>query len=129
MYSSLTLKITTMKNFFQFIWNLIIFVYFTFCTLLMFFWYGKLPKISMYHYWNMPSTFNELYNDTTIQSRFFPDEKETNRLNKQTIEFIQERINLYEKMMNPLEESTDTFRSYFARVNELKFVLDSVKDK
>ncbi len=40
----------------------------------------------MFHYWNMPSTFNELYNDPTIQAKYFPNEKEIKRSEKYAIE-------------------------------------------
>lgn len=67
-----------MKRILLALWNIFLFVILTvFHFLPLVIWYGKLPKVSMYHcFHHQPDTFNEMYEDIYAQTRLCPDPKE-----------------------------------------------------
>ncbi len=56
-----------MKNIFITIGNLVLFFSFVTANFIGILWYGKLPKVSVYHWWRFPYDFGESYSNPTYQ--------------------------------------------------------------
>lgn len=64
-----------MKPILQFLINILVYVSVAVTNILGVLWYGKLPKVSIYHYVKGNFSYKESFNDEFIQSRFYPDKK------------------------------------------------------
>ena len=65
-----------MKNALQLLWNIIIYIVHTIVLFFGVLWFGKLPKVSMWHITVMDDSndfkFKEIFNDKYIQSEHYP---------------------------------------------------------
>lgn len=69
------INIYIMKTILQFIINILLFtLYIAWSIIPMILWYGKLPKVSPYHYFQGSFDIIDIFNNKTIQSRMSPDE-------------------------------------------------------
>lgn len=78
-----------MKNIIQSIWNVILYLFFTLCSEMWFvIWYGKLPKVSVYHRMKYSYKFKDdfkCFNDEFHQTNYHKDPS-----NKTVDQFIDE---------------------------------------
>lgn len=63
-----------MKKILEFVWNLLIYIFISTFNLLQLCWYGRLPKMSIYHQARNDSYFtgDSVFNDMLHQSRLYP---------------------------------------------------------
>ena len=61
-----------MKQILQFITNILLYLFFSYYNFILLLWYGKLPKVSIYHDLKGWYSLHEFFNDELAQSRKFP---------------------------------------------------------
>lgn len=56
-----------MKAILEYLMNLFLFLIGTWYQFIPLLWYGKLPKVSIYHMWKLPEEWYKIFNDKTYQ--------------------------------------------------------------
>lgn len=97
-----------MKQILQIILNFIIFIWYSLAMFILMIWYGKLPKISPYHYTNGCYDIKETFNDPLIQGNaYHPESLENKIFRKKIYQLIEEdsEIREYLRMDVPIYDN------------------------
>ena len=63
-----------MKRIIQALWNILVCIWGSITLIIFTIWYGKLPKVSIYHMWESEKSFKDIF-DPYWQSRNFKENK------------------------------------------------------